>query len=107
MRVAGFEQLLLNTRAAVSFAALQVDPGDLGNQERILLSSQAGLILAVGPIVIPAARNFKGLTQGANRMLSFHRVDPLEALVGVSERMGQHKAPPGRAKRNSGTAAKC
>src|SRR4051812_47988228 len=87
MRAAGLEQLLLNTGTAISLAALQVDRGDLDKQQRILLGSQAGLGLTVGPVVIAAGRNFKSFTQGANRMLGFHRVDPFKPLVGVSERI--------------------
>jgi len=87
MRTTGFDQGLLNARAAVGLAAGQVNLSDLGNQQRILLGSGAGLGASVDPVVIATGRDFKGLAHRANGMFGFHRIDPLKALVGVSERM--------------------
>src|SRR5271169_6550844 len=87
MSATGFAQLLLNARAAVGFAALQVDLGDLGHQLGSLLSSRAGFALAAKPVVIATGRDFQGFTQRANRVVGFHRVNPLIPLVGGSERM--------------------
>src|SRR5712692_9689406 len=87
MRAAGFDQSLLNAWAAVSLAASQVDLGDLGPQQHILLGSGTGLPGPADPVVIATGGDFKGLAHRTNGMLGFHRVDPLKALVGVSERM--------------------
>src|SRR2546421_9683341 len=84
---AGFNQRLLNAWAAVSLAAGQMDLDDLGSQQQILLGSGAGLPGAAEPIVIATGRDFKSLAHCANGVLGFHRVDPLKALLGVSERM--------------------
>src|SRR5438105_183674 len=87
MRATGFAQHLLNARAAVGLAAVQVDLSDLGNQPGSLLRSRTGLGLAAKPAVIATGGYFQGFTQRADRMLGFHRVNPLIALVGASERM--------------------
>src|SRR5690348_7618059 len=87
MNATGLAQLLLNARAAVGVAAVQVDLGDLGHQLGGLLSSRAGFALAAKPVVIATGRDFQGFTQRTDRMLGFHRVNPLIPLVRGSERL--------------------
>src|ERR1039457_6114328 len=87
MRAARFAQFLLNAWAAVSLAAVLVDLDNQLDKARIFLGARAGLRLAVGPVVITTGGNFQGFAERANRMFGFHRVNPLKALLGGSERM--------------------
>src|SRR3974390_3238631 len=87
MSVAGLAQDHLNAGAAVGLAAGLMDLDNLLDQARILLRPWAGLCLPAGPVVIATGRHFQGLTERANGMIGFHRVDPLKPLVGGSERM--------------------
>jgi len=73
--------------AAIGFAAGLMDLDNLLGQTRIFLGAQAGLGLAVAPVVIAAGGHFQGFAERANGMVGFHRVNPLEPLVGGSERM--------------------
>src|SRR6476659_2852416 len=87
MRAADFGQRLLNTRAAVSLAAVLVDLDDPHQELLILLGARAELGLTFEPVVITTGRNLHSLTQPANGMLDFHSSNPLVALVGASERI--------------------
>ena len=85
--VAGLAQGFLNAGAAVGLAALLMNLDDLLGQTFVFLGARAGPGLAVGPIVIAAGGNFEGFAERANGMFGFHRVNPLKALDGGSERM--------------------
>src|SRR5208283_4657860 len=87
MNVASLAQRLLNTGAAVGLAALLMNLDNLLGQALIFLGARAGLGLAVGPVVIAAGGHFQGFAERANGVLGFHRVNPLKALDGGSERM--------------------
>jgi hypothetical protein len=84
---AGLAQLVGDARAAVGFAALNVEGFDLLSQELIFLGPFARLQLPFLPVIITTERDFKELSEHPHRMIGFHRVDPLVALAGGSERM--------------------
>ena len=87
MSAAGLALHLLNAWAAIGLATVLVDLDNLLNEPGIFLGARAGLGLAVGPVVITAGGNFLGFTERTDRMLGFHRVDPLKPMVGGPERM--------------------
>src|ERR1017187_1543506 len=87
MRVTGSAQLHLNAGAAVSLTTVLMEADDSHQELRILQGPGAWLGLAVAPVIIATGGDLQGLTQRANGMLGFHRVNPLIPLVGASERM--------------------
>src|SRR5208283_1797404 len=87
MSAASVAQCLLNARAAIGLAAGLMDLDNLLDQPGIFPGARSGLGLAVGPVVITAGGNFQSFAERTDRMLGFHRVDPLKPLVGGSERM--------------------
>src|SRR5436189_1029123 len=87
MSMAGPSQGLLNARTAISLAAVLVDAPDLLQQLDILPGAWARLERAIDPIIVTAARDFKGLTQPAQGIGCFHGFDPLISLLDGSERM--------------------
>src|SRR5512136_1593340 len=87
MRMTGLAQLHLNAGAAVSLTTVLMEANDLLQELRLLQGTGARLGLALAPVIIATGRHLQGLAQGANGMLGLHRVNPLVALVGASERI--------------------
>jgi hypothetical protein len=87
MLEAALAQLIDDARAAIGFAALEVDGFNLLSQSLVFLSSFTGFELPFLPVVIAAERDLQDLAEHRHRMMGFHRVDPLVALTGGSERM--------------------
>jgi len=84
---AGFAQLRRDARTAVGFAALAMNGFNLAGQDLIFCGSFAGLQLPFLPVVIATGGDFQEFTEQEHRMMGFHRVDPLVALAGGSERI--------------------
>jgi len=80
-------QLHLYARSAVGLTALPMNARNLGFELLVLLLALAGLLLAPRPVVVPAGRDHKSLTQLLDGVFCFQGVDPLVALFGDSERM--------------------
>ena len=87
IHVTGARQRRLNPGAAVGLAAGRMGLDNALDQLGVFPGAPAGLGLPVLPIVIAAGGNFQGLAERANGMLGFHRVNPLKAFLGGSERM--------------------
>ena len=80
-------QASLDAWNTVSGPALLVEVADVHFELLILLLPCSGLALALLPVVIAAFGDFKSLAEQRDGMLIFHGFDPLEALLGGSERM--------------------
>jgi hypothetical protein len=77
----------LDARTAISLPALLVDATDLPGQLLIFLLAFGRLALPRAPLIIAAPGCIKSLAEQRDGMLGFQGVDPLEALLGTSERM--------------------
>lgn len=87
MAFSGLAQFPHQTRAAVGLAAALMDQLYLPGQLLILRGARAGRSAPLLPVIIAAGRDAEDLAQQADGMFIFHRIDPLVALGGGSERM--------------------
>src|SRR5580704_18000077 len=82
-----FAQGLHHARTAVGVPALGMNQVDFVGQRLVFQRARARTSAALVPVVIAAGGNLQVLAQGQDRILVFHRVDPLGALKDGSERM--------------------
>src|SRR5215468_2447789 len=82
-----FAELIGHARAAISLAALGVDSFNLLAQTLVLPGASTGSLVAFLPVIVAAGRDVQHLAKQLDGVVLFHRVDPLVALEGGSERM--------------------
>lgn len=87
IHVTGARQRRLDPRAAVGLAAGRMELDNVLDQLGIFPGAPTGVGLPVVPVVIAAGGDFQGRAKRANGVFGFHRVNPLKALLGGSERM--------------------
>src|SRR5436189_4495112 len=87
MTLPSIGQFPADARATIRSIIFLINRGDLRAQRGIGQRARTWRGLALGPIVVPAARHSEGFTKDLDRVLVFHFINPLVTLFGGSERM--------------------